>query len=325
VSLALATAGSALAESPGLSGKPAAKITGAAPRGESWKLKLVEFKTSPFPYHGDIPGVGKPFLDVEGRGHRSPRGGVYWEKTYSDQRALLYIPQGFDISRRAVIIFYFHGNLATLERDVRDRQEVPRQVAESGLNAVLVAPQFAVDALDSSAGHFWQPGAFKDFLDEAAIHLAELYGEEGSQQKFAATPVVMVAYSGGDLPAAYALLSGGVEDRVRGVVLLDALFNGIDKIAQWIARHSSSAFFFSAYSQASRDENVALSRVLTERGIQVRDGLPVLKRGVVTFLPAGTVLHNDFVSRAWVVDPLKAVLAKVEGFSRAGRVGAPPP
>ncbi|MFI5011041.1 MAG: SPOR domain-containing protein [Hyphomicrobiales bacterium] len=330
MSLSLAIAGATLAKaqpmSSGFLREPAAKLANAAPRGEPEKLALVPFEASPFPYHGEIPEEGKPFLDVEGRGHTSPRGGVYFETpTYSDRRALLYIPKGFDIRRPAVMVFYFHGNLATLERDVRNRQQVPRQVAQSGLNAVLVAPQFAVDALDSSAGHFWQPRAFERFLDEAATHLANLYGDEGSRGVFAAMPVVMVAYSGGDLAAGYSLSLGGAEGRVRGVVLLDALFNGIDKFAQWITRHSSSTFFFSAYSQASRGENAALTRFLTERKVQVRDGMPAaLTPGVVTFLSAGAAVHNDFVSRAWVADPLKAVLAKVGGFPRTGETVASP-
>ena len=75
------------------------------------------------------------------------RGGTYWEdQTYSDQRVLLHIPKGFDPRRPALMVVFFHGNEATLERDVRNRQAVPRQITESGLNAVLVAPQFAVNA-----------------------------------------------------------------------------------------------------------------------------------------------------------------------------------
>ena len=127
----------------------------------SSKIALVPFENSPFPYRGQIPEKNKPFIDVieDGRlGHTSPRGGIYWEdQTYSDRRALLYIPRGFDPRRPALIVVFFHGNEATLTRDVRNRQEVPRQLAESGLNAVLVAPQFAVNALDSSAGRFWEP------------------------------------------------------------------------------------------------------------------------------------------------------------------------
>ena len=49
-----------------------------------------------------------------------------------------------------MIVVFFHGNGATLERDVRDRQLVPQQISDSGVNAVLLAPQLAVNAADSS-------------------------------------------------------------------------------------------------------------------------------------------------------------------------------
>src|SRR5262249_45952729 len=134
------------------------------------KIQVVPFDTTPFPYTGIVPDKGMPFLDVvngERRGHTSLRGGVYWEEaTYSDKRVLLSIPRGFDLRRPALSVVYFHGNLATLTRDVRDRQQIPRQLEQSGLNAVLVAPQFAVNAADSSSGRFWEPGVFGKFLDE---------------------------------------------------------------------------------------------------------------------------------------------------------------
>ena len=148
------------------SGNASFAQSGLAPLAAA-KTALVRFENSPFPYRGEVPEKNRPFLDtVEGerRGHASPRGGVYWEDlTYSDRRSLLHIPKGFDPRRPALIVVFFHGNEAMLTRDVRDRQQVPRQVAASGLNAVLVAPQFAVDALDSSAGRFWQTGVFTQF------------------------------------------------------------------------------------------------------------------------------------------------------------------
>ena len=107
---------------------------------------IVPFKASPFPYRGRLPDGSAPFLDVTARGrlgHTSPRGGIYWEdETYSDRSVLLAIPKGFDPARPAVIVVFFHGNGATLERDVMQRQRVVAQVEGSGLNAVLVAPQF---------------------------------------------------------------------------------------------------------------------------------------------------------------------------------------
>ena len=50
-------------------------------------------------------------------------------------------PRHFDARKPGVIVVFFHGNGATLERDVRDRQLVPQQISDSGVNAVLLAPQ----------------------------------------------------------------------------------------------------------------------------------------------------------------------------------------
>jgi hypothetical protein len=286
------------------------------------KSELVAFDISPFPYYGTVPGEETPFLDAvfgERRGHTSPRGGVYWEdQTYSDRRVLLYLPKGFDARRPALIVVFFHGNHATLERDVRDRQQVPPQVAQSGLNAALVAPQFAFDAADSSAGRFWEPGVFAGFLNEAAERLARLYGDERARSAFNAAPLVLVAYSGGYLPAAWSVYYFGADERVRGVVLLDALYGETDKFADWIEERRSG-FFLSAYSSSARDENLSLQRLLSDRHIGFLNQLPSrLSDGNVVFLAtAAEVTHGDFLSQAWAPDPLRAVLAKIKGFSRA--------
>ena len=175
---------------------------------------LVDFETAPFPYHGAMPGSGRPFLnagDQSRRGHTNFRGHVLWEsQTFSDDRVLLHIPPGFDPRRPAVMVVFFHGHGANLARDVRDRQLVPAQITGAGANAVLVAPQFAVDAADSSAGKFWEPNGFKRFLDEAAVKLAYMYGDSRSAAAFSRMPIVIVAYSGGFGPTLSVLDHGGV-------------------------------------------------------------------------------------------------------------------
>jgi len=118
------------------------------------------------------PRSEAPFLNIskgERKGHRSYSGQVYWQdETYNDSRVLVHVPEHFDAKKPGVIVVFFHGNGATLERDVRDRQMVPQQISDSGVNAVLLAPQLAVDAADSSAGKFWTPNGFKRFMDESA-------------------------------------------------------------------------------------------------------------------------------------------------------------
>ena len=284
-------------------------------------VAFPEFQNSAFPYRGPIPvsadnpNGGRAFLNVDdnGRlGHESPRGGVYWEDaTYSDRHVLVAASRNFDGANPGDLVIFFHGNSATLARDVVDRQQAPRQLAESGLNGVLIAPQLAVDALDSSAGRFWQPGALAAFLDEAAAKLAALY-PDAPRGAFRRMPVILVAYSGGYLPAAFALAQGGASERVRGVVLLDALYGEEDKFIEWIERAHNRAFFVSAYSRSSHEQNEALRSRLAAAGIGVQDGMPAsLGPGVVAFVDAGDADHNGFVNSAWTSDPLRDVLARV--------------
>ena len=283
------------------------------------RMQIVAFEASPFPYAGDIPGQGKPFLDVasgERRGHTSPRGGVYWEEsTYSDKRVLLYVPPAFDPRRPAAILVFLHGNKAMLMRDVVSRQQIPQQLSSSGLNAVLVAPQFAVDALDSSAGRFWDPEVFPQFLDEAALHLTTLCGDSGARHLFHTCPVILAAYSGGYMPASAILQARGAGDRVKGVLLFDALYGEIDTFADWIARQRSQTYFFSAYSLSTKAQNLDLENRLADKGISMHQQLPQrFAPGDVAFLAAGeSIVHNDFMSQAWTRDPLTSVASRLRG------------
>ncbi len=282
-------------------------------------VQLAAFQNSAFPYHGVIPnyqetGKTRPFLDVDdsGRlGHTSPRGGLLWEdQTYNDRTVLLAAPQTFDPERPGHIIVFFHGNNATLERDVIARQQIVKQLADSGLNAVLVAPQLARDAPDSSAGKFWAPGGFAAFLAEAEGKLGAFYPQ--ARAAFRRMPVIVVAYSGGYLPAVYSLTVGGDSGRVRGVVLLDALYGERDKFVSWAEGAGRSAFFVSAYSTSSRDANLAVEAELRQAGLTVADSLPAsIAPGDIAFVDAGSVAHNDFLTSAWGGAPLRDVFARI--------------
>ena len=288
---------------------------------------LVGLKSSAFPYFGSNPRTDEPFLNVsngERRGHRGLRDHVYWQdETFNDNRVLIHVPKTFDIRKPGVIVVFFHGNGATLERDVRNRQLVPQQITDSGVNAVLLAPQLAVDAADSSAGKFWQPGGLKRFLDESAEHLAGMTGDPSAVKTFAGMPVVIVGYSGGFLPAAYSLDVGGLGDRVRGVFLLDAVYGELDKFASWIA-NNRSAFFVSSYTRSTKRHEEELMRTLRDKGIAISEDMDQpLKPGSVVFVetPEG-VTHRDYVTHAWTENPVKEVLVKMAETPALTRMAA---
>ncbi len=290
---------------------------------------LVSLKSSAFPYLGNNPRTEAPFLDVSKdgrRGHRSYGGRVYWQDTtYNDNRVLMHVPESFDIRKPGVIVVFFHGNGATLERDVRDRQLVPQQITDSGANAVLLAPQLAVDAADSSAGKFWQPGGLKRFIDKSASHLASLYGDPRSAKDFANMPVILVGYSGGFVPTAYSLDVGGLGNRIRGVFLLDAVYGELDKFASWI-ENNRTGFFVSAYTRYTQRHDQELMQMLRQKGIGISDELDgPLRPGSVVFMktPDG-VTHRDYVTHAWTENPVREVLLKMAATPALTRVAAAP-
>lgn len=286
------------------------------------RSKLVEFDTAPFPYNGLVPRTQKPFLDVfenGRRGHRTGAGRIYWEdETYSDRQVLLHIPKGFDIRRPGLLIVFFHGHGAKLADDVYLRQQVPAQISSSGINAVLIAPQLAVNAADSSAGKLWQPGAFARFLGEAAQHLAKLHGDPRSVRSFTSMPVVIVAYSGGYVATAWSVHHGGIARRLRGVVLFDALYGELDTFADWITTQKS-AFFVSTYAGSTLARNHQLQKMLADRAIGFTTALePKLEPGSIAFLPgAEGAEHKDFLTKAWIDEPLKDLLTRLKGYRAA--------
>ena len=288
---------------------------------------LVSLKSSAFPYFGNNPKTDEPFLNIskgDRRGHRSFNGRVYWQdETYNDNRVLMHVPENFDVRKPGVIVVFFHGNGATLERDVRDRQLLPQQISDSGANAVLLAPQLAVDAADSSAGKFWQPGGLKRFVTESADHLAKLYGDPAAARAFANMPVVLVGYSGGFVPTAWSLEVGGLGNRVRGVFLLDAVYGELDKFASWIV-NNRSGFFVSAYTRSTERHDQELMQMLREKGIAISDDMEgPLRPGSVVFVktPDG-VTHRDYVTHAWTDNPVREVLLKMASTPALTRVAS---
>lgn len=283
------------------------------------KSVLAEFDTAPFPYAGPVPNSDKPFLEQAPDGRRfrrGARGQTLWEsETFGDKRVLLHVPTGFDVRRPGLIVVFFHGHGANLSDDVFLRQQVPAQLA--GMNAVLVAPQLAVNAADSSIGKLWQPGGFARFLGEAAANLARVHGDKRTARSFASMPVVVVAYSGGYSAAAWSAHHGGIGKRLRGIVLLDALYGEVDKFESWIAR-DPSRLFVSAYTTSTQRGNDALQRKLTERRIGFQTSSDFVSgSGNLVFVPTGSgSMHRDFVTQAWSDYPVADILGRLDGYVR---------
>jgi hypothetical protein len=287
------------------------------------KTSISEFVTSPFPLDGASSAATEYFnLNENGkRGRQTATGKVYWEnETYNDQRVLLHIPAKFDLRKPGVIVVYFHGHGAILERDIRDRQQLPEQISASAANAVLVAPQFAVNAADSNPGRFQEPGGFTRFLNEAATHLAILQGDQRTVRHFQSLPVILVSYSGGYRAAALAITRGDTENRVKGVVLLDSLYGEMERFESWVLA-DRKRFFISTYLGSTKARNLELQRMLKEKGVPVKSSLEGMRRlqpGTVVVMSGGNEEnHRDYVQDGWIANPITDLLNRLRDFRAA--------
>ena len=168
-----------------------------------------------------------------------------------------------------------------------------------------------------SAGKLWEPGGFKRFLEEASAELTRLHGDPRSKATFDTMPVVIVAYSGGYMTAASCIKHGGADERVRGVVLLDALYGDIDTFAGWISSRQK-AFFLSAFANSTRSYNAELTEILKARDVAYKTKLQgPLRVGSVTFISTDPETeHRDFVTHAWTHHPVKDLLQRLRAEAR---------
>ena len=200
------------------------------------------------------------------------RGGTYWEdQTYSDQRVLLHIPRGFDPRRPALMIVFFTAtrprcratsvNASRCRAKSPNRGSTPCWWRRNSRSTRSTRARAASGARRVRAIH----------------HRGRRAPDRGLRRRargaFHAAPVVIAAYSGGYSPAAFVLHAGRVDDRLRGVVLFDALYGQFDKFADWLAKRPP-AFFVSSFGKAAREENTTLQRMLRERGVRFQNALP---------------------------------------------------
>lgn len=279
------------------------------------QIALRHFKYSPFPITDKLASTFFDVNDNGRRGRNSPRGGLLWEDAaYSDNRVLLAMPENFNGHGNPTLIVFLHGNQATLERDVWMRQQIPAQVVSADINALLVAPQFAVDALDSSTGNFAEKKYFTKFIKETAAQASEWQNNELLNSQLKHAPIIIVAYSGGYYAAAHILEKGGVSNRVKGVILLDALYGQEAVFAKWLRSNHRKSFFFSAYAEPARASNELLQNMLRDEGIKFEMGMPeLLLKNSITFMQMDeTTVHNDLLTQAWSNEPLADLLRKTK-------------
>ena len=159
-----------------------------------------------------------------------------------------HVPTGFDATQPIHLVLFLHGSgqcvaQVALSGDVVCRPGA-RPIAGAGLirrhddaatNTVFVAPQFILWG-GGTPGKMADRGYFRSFVEELLRDtLAPALGGPRTLDDLA--DITIVAHSAGRMPLIAILDRGGLDDKVKNVVLLDALYDGrVGTYARWLER-----------------------------------------------------------------------------------------
>ena len=246
---------------------------------------------------------------------------------YGDDTVVVFVPAHYRFRAGASgggedgvsALVHFHGHNSTAERAIA-AHALREQLVDSRQNAILVVPQLAVLAADSSCGRLESPGGLARLLGEA---LSTTSREGRATLDDSAFPeharlgrLCLSAHSGGYHAAARCLRDGGVD--VRETYLFDALYAESDTFRDWViarrgdppaSRHKLVSYF--TVGAPTESLNRALRAELEHAGVLVAEEMQEgeLSRGELSH--AGAVFVRTGLAHSqvtWETNALRDVL-----------------
>lgn len=283
---------------------------------------IARLKNAPFPIGKNDDGRGRQFFkekdsDTGARVRVARNGERYPEPDhFRDPSVLFHIPRHFKRDKPFRLVVYFHSHETVLDPGVVD-SGLLEQIDESKANIILVVPQMAYRAVESHPGKLIRPGGLKRMLDEASEVLARTLGED-MRPLIARAPIVLIAFSGGDVGLAASLRERknsrsdrSFVSRIEGIVLIDAVFEQMRYIDAWLKTGAERTFVVCLYGRTSIRWTRRLIRRLRARDVQIRRSLPSrIGRGTAAFLRVDTE-HAAMMNEGPPRDPIAAVLSRL--------------
>ena len=196
---------------------------------------------------------------------------------------IVFVPDKyrFQAEEGIAALVHFHGHNSSAERALT-AHALREQLVDSRQNAVLVVPQLALLAADSSCGKLASPGALSRLLGGAVSTAARVGRATLGESRFPERPrlgrVCLSAHSGGYHAAACSLREGGVD--ISETYLFDALYAESDVFRDWVLarrgdpatrRHKLVSYF--TVGAATEVLNNGLRASLERSGVLVSEEL----------------------------------------------------
>lgn len=179
------------------------------------------------------------------------------ENHYADSSVAVFIPRGFRSADAVDFVIHLHGWWNNIDT-VLSRYLLPQQLLESGKNAILVVPEGPRNAPDSFGGKLEDPGGFKRFIDDVALVLFQ----NGTITTPTVGNVILSGHSGAYHTISFALMRGGIPEKIREVYLFDSLYGQTEKFAHWIDHEAGKMVVIYTDSGGTKDETESLMQDL---------------------------------------------------------------
>lgn len=184
---------------------------------------------------------------------------------HRDPTVIVFVPRHHRSAPGGTVGFvvHYHGHNSTAERAMTAHQ-LREQLFDSKQNAILVVPELAAMAPDSSCGKLEAPGALarmlQDILDTLELSREARAALGASAPTTGARPgrVCVAAHSGGYHAAACSIRGGGAD--VHEVYLFDALYADTEIFRDWViagrgkpmgSRHKLVSYFTVGTTEAN--------------------------------------------------------------------------
>lgn len=209
--------------------------------------------------------------------HPSRANGNYYQgqfydarTSYSEQRVGIYIPAHFDRKKPFYFMVYLHGWNNSIS-NVLFTEKLIDQIELSKKNVMLIIPELAKNAQDSSGGNLDDENGLALMMQDVKQKLTQLLGYP---KPFLNTGrVILTAHSGGYNPMANCLMHGG--QPVSHAWLFDGLYWHRDRFLLWKKANPQSQLIILNTDTGGTSREVAQLEK-TVKGFQVTQNLLTL-------------------------------------------------
>jgi len=212
-------------------------------------VKKYEFKNAPFPHK----------LRAEGHTYN----GKFFsaEDHYQDSTVLIFIPKYFELKDSVDFVFYFHGWGNNIDKSIT-KFNLIEQFYNSKKNAVFVFPEGPKNSQDSFGGKLEEKNKFTALLNEINIELGKIFNS-----KLKIGNITLAGHSGAYRVIAYIILNGGLTDKIKNVILFDALYADTEKFTYWLDHYDGKFIDIFTKHGGTKSESENLMTCLNGWGI----------------------------------------------------------